>query len=259
MGHICPHRLLVHYSSVHCSKPPFKYENTSAGLCWSISPGAFPQADADCEVYMNILAGFMVDKGQLCFTYQSAKEINKVFVLKIHKNIYGLRQARNVWFDRLHSGFLQYGFIQSLIDPCLFYRKDCIFITYVNDCLLFSASDYTLDSLIQDLQKDFKLTYEGDVGAYLGIVIHHHSNGTLELVQPGLIAKIIQAAGLDANSAQHDTPATSILHADSSGPECEHMWNYHALIGMLNSLASSSHLDIAFAIHQCACSCTAPK
>jgi hypothetical protein len=151
--------------------------------------GAFPQADADCEIYMNIPPGFIVQNNHLVFTHESTKANSKHHVLKILKNIYGLRQASNVWFDKLRDALLRRGFKQSAIDPCLFYRKDCIFIVYVDDCLLFSPSDTTLDNLITSLQSEFKLTHEGDVGAYLGIDIKRHPNGILELIQPGLIQK----------------------------------------------------------------------
>jgi hypothetical protein len=46
---------------------------------------------------------------------------------------------------------------------------DIIFIVYINDCLLFSSSNTALDNLISSLASKFKLTHEGDVGAYLGI------------------------------------------------------------------------------------------
>jgi hypothetical protein len=157
----------------------------------------FPQADADCEVYMNIPPGFIVDNGRLIFTQDSTKNNSKYHVLKILKNIYGLRLAGNVWFDKLRDALLRHGFTQSTSDPCLFYRKDCIFIVYVDDCLLFFPSDAILDALIDSLQSEFKLTYEGDVGAYLGIDIKRHHDGALELIQPGLINKIISAAGLE--------------------------------------------------------------
>jgi len=111
-----------------------------------------------------------------------------------------------------------------------------------------------LDNLI--LFPTFKLTYEGDEGAHLGLDMTCQPDGSLELAQPGLIQKIITAAGLEDNSAQHRTPATTILHADLSGPDRDHTWNYRALIGMLNYLASSSHPDTAFVIHQCARFCT---
>jgi len=95
-----------------------------------------------------------------------------------------------------------------------------------------------------------KLTHEGDAGAYLGINIQPHPDGSLELVQPGLIQKIITAAGLESNSTQHDTPSTATLHEDT---ELLHH-NWHAQLTCLLYLA-----DIAFAVHQCACFCTNPK
>jgi hypothetical protein len=67
-----------------------------------------------------------------------------------------------------------------------------------------------LDELITSLKSEFKLTHEGDVGAYLGIDIKCHHDGTLELIQPGLIQKIITAAGLEDNSTTHDIPVTSL-------------------------------------------------
>jgi hypothetical protein len=208
---------------------------------------------------MNIPPGFIVDNNRLIFTYDSTKENSKHHVLKIIKNIYRLCQAGNVWFDKLRDVLLCRGFNQSTIDPCLFYHKDCIFIVYVDDCLLFSPLDTILDDLVTSLQLEFKLTYEGDVGAYLGIDIKCHPDGSMELTQPGLIQKIITSAGLEENSATHVTPATNLLHDDLSGPEREHTWNYRAIVGMLNYLASSTRPDIAFAIHQCTHFCVHPK
>jgi hypothetical protein len=140
-----------------------------------------------------------------------------------------------------------------------FKSKDVIFIVYVDDCLLFSPSDQVLDDLISSLQSEFKLTHEGDVGAYLGINIQHHPDSSLELIQPGLVQKIITAAGLESNSTQHDTPSTAILHEDPDGSDREHNWNYRTIIGMPNYLASSTCPNIAFAVHQCERFCTNPK
>ena len=41
------------------------------------------------------------------------------------------------------------GFMQSLIDKCLFYHDDIIFIIYVNDGMFFGNSDDTLIHIIQ--------------------------------------------------------------------------------------------------------------
>ena len=92
-----------------------------------------------------------------------------------------------------------------------------------------------------------------EVGAFLGIDIHRNDHGLMELTQPGLIGKIIQACGLESESKRHDTPAiTTILRRDEHGAQREHAWKYRTLIGMLTYLSVSSRPDIAFAVHQCA-------
>ena len=88
------------------------------------------------------------------------------------------------------------GFKQSKIDPYLFLKKDVILVMYVDDCLLFACKLETLDILITSLQQEFTLTDEGDVGAFLGLDIKQNEKGQLELMQPGLIRKIIAEFGL---------------------------------------------------------------
>jgi hypothetical protein len=220
---------------------------------------AFTQAPADCDIFMSIPAGFAVSDNTLQFIGSSSSHNNSDYVLHIKKNMYGLHQAGNNWFDALHSALINLGFCQSSHDPCLFIHKDCLLLVYVDDCLLFGKMDDILDSIVTSLQKDFVLTSQGSVSAYLGIDIRRTSDGFLELVQPGLINKIITACGLQDQSSQHNTPTNMILTADLTGPSREHSWNYRSIIGMLNYLASSTCPDIAFAVHQCARFTTSPR
>jgi len=172
--------------------------------------------------------------------------------------MYGLKQATNNWFDTLHQSLLTRGFSQSSIDPCLFIRANCIIVVYVDDCLLFAKMDEILDSVVSSLQSEFNLTSEGDVGAFLGFDIQRNNDGYLELVQPGLIAKIISLCGLEDKSNQHKTPSTTILHSDPADSPREHTWNYRSIIGMLTYLSTSTRPDIVFAVHQCARFSTSP-
>jgi hypothetical protein len=140
--------------------------------------------------------------------------------------MYGLKQVGNNWFHHLKQSLLDRGFSQSTIDPCLFIRHNCPIIIYVDGCLLFAPTDDILEHLIDSLQKDFNLTSEGDVGAFLGIDIVRNKYNFIELSQRGLIQKIISACGLESESNEHHTPAATILHSDPPGPPREHSWNY---------------------------------
>lgn len=220
---------------------------------------AYTQAPLDCELYMNIPPGFVVQNGTLEFSSSSTKGNSTDYLLRLNKNVYGLKQAGNNWFTKIRGSLLALGFTQSSHDPCLFIRNNCLVIIYVDDCLIFTKTDAILDDVIMKLQENFNLTSQGDVGAFLGIDIRRTSTGHLELVQSGLISKIIAFVGLESESNEHKTPATTILHADKDGAYREQDWNYRAAIGMLNYLGTSTRPDIAFAVHQCARFSSNPK
>jgi hypothetical protein len=220
---------------------------------------AYTQAQADCKIYMTIPAGFTVIDGTLEFTGGNNKNTNSTFALRIKRNMYGLKQAGNNWFDMLKASLISLGFRQSAHDPCLFIRNNCLILVYVDDCLIFGKDDLVLDQVIASLKSVFVLTSQGTVGAYLGIDIQKTTQGFIELKQTGLIKKIISACGLQDQSAEHTVPANVILTADLTGPPRKNNWNYRSLIGMLNYLASSTRPDIAFAVHQCAKFTTNPK
>ena len=86
---------------------------------------AFPQADLDVPVYMELPAGVnpinVTDKNQ------------RRYILKLNKSLYGLKQAGYNWFEKLREGLITRDFIQSQVDKCVFFRTDCIVLTYVAD------------------------------------------------------------------------------------------------------------------------------
>ena len=116
---------------------------------------AFPQADLDVLIYMQLPQGFDDD--------------SKTHVLLLKKFLYRLKQASSSWFEKLQFGLKQQDFVQSKIDSCCFMKSDLIFLVFVDDCLLFSCSAASLMALILALQVDFVLIDEGDISDYLGI------------------------------------------------------------------------------------------
>ena len=76
---------------------------------------AFPQADLDVDVLMELLLGMVVDgnRGE--------------WVLKLNRSLYGLKQASANWFDILKTGLERRGYHQSQVDRCVLYRTDSFF------------------------------------------------------------------------------------------------------------------------------------
>ena len=202
---------------------------------------AFPQADLDIDVYMEIPFGFTIDG-------------SRRKVLKLEKNLYGLKQAAYNWYEFLKQGLERRNFRQSETDNCVFYRNDCIVLTYVDDCVIFSKSKKVADDLILSLEQgneNFDFTDDGDLLTYLGISLTKE-NKTLTLVQPHLIQRILSALDLTSSNPK-DTPVVKpLLHKDLDGLPRKTSWNYRQIIGMLNYLQNSTRPDLSMAVHQCA-------
>jgi hypothetical protein len=113
---------------------------------------AYPQAD------MAIPAGFSVNGNQ------------KDYVLKLRKNLYGQKQAGRVWNQHLHAGLTEkLGFIQSEVDPCVYYRGTLIFLLYTDNSILISLNNSEIDHAVEELSKHFIITDQGQIDDYLGV------------------------------------------------------------------------------------------
>ena len=121
---------------------------------------AFPQADLDVPVYMELPMGMSPED-----------DINRrKYVLRLNKSLYGLKQAGHNWFEKLKAGLIDRDFVQSQVDKCVFYRQDCIILTYVDDCIIVGKDMQIVDSLIESLtvgHEKFLLTDEGSIDKYL--------------------------------------------------------------------------------------------
>lgn len=216
---------------------------------------AYPQADVSSKnIYMRPPKGTKNKK-------------NSPVMLKLIKNLYGLKDAGLTWFEHIKKGLLERGWKPSDIDPCLFTKGTVILVLYVDDAYLTGPNKSDIDSAITSLKQDFSLTDEGDLKDYLGVRIIRHDDGTAELVQPRMIDRCLNIVGFPTRNdtgtqiKMHDTPAETrpILHKDEHGEPRKEHWNYRAAVGALSYLTAMSRPEIAYQVHQCARFCNDPK
>jgi hypothetical protein len=218
---------------------------------------AFPQAPIKTDVYMEVPNKFRVANGKLIRDTNAEPPRNQPNVLKLLQNLYGLVDASATWHEYLKKGLKKRGFIQSKTHPCLFVRKNMIVVTYVDDCLILCPDDEPINAFITSMQKDFTLTDEGTISAYLGIQIEHTSQG-IKMSQPGLIKRIIEGMKLK-DARMHDTPADKVLHKDTDGEPRKCDFHYRSAVGQLNYLTGNTRPEMAMATHQCARFSADPK
>jgi hypothetical protein len=102
---------------------------------------AFPQADAECDVYMEVPVGFILQGNK------------KDYCLKLKKNIYGTKQAGRVWNNHVNKGLLKLGYTPSKIDPCVYYHGPSVFMLYVNDRIFAGPNKREITRLIRDYKR----------------------------------------------------------------------------------------------------------
>jgi hypothetical protein len=159
---------------------------------------AYPQADIEFDMYMELPQGIETKHGN-----------GKTHVLKLLKNLYGQKQAGRVWNQHLVTGLKSIGFKQSLIDECVFFRGNVIFIVYVDDGIFASPEKKEIDKAIREMKALFDIDDQGDITDYLGVNVEHLPNGDIKLSQPQLINQIIEELKLSKHIAGRQTPAAS--------------------------------------------------
>jgi hypothetical protein len=208
---------------------------------------AFPQADLEVPVYMELPLGFEAP----------LNGNRRLYVLRLNKSLYGLKQAGYNWFAKLCNGLLDRDFTQSNIDACVFFGKGCIVLTYVDDCIIVGDSFERIEALITSLHdgtENFILKDEGSINKYLGVSISQLDDKSFNLTQPFLIERITAFLGIDkGRTNEQETPVGKpLLNKDLNGVPRKYTWEYRGAIGMLTYLTGSVRPDIAMAVHQCA-------
>ena len=214
---------------------------------------AFPQAPVEKELYMAIPKGFEIDEGKM-----------DDYALKLHKNVYGQKQAGRVWNNHLVDILTKrVGFVQSKVDACVFYRGKTMYVLYTDDSILAGPDEAEIDQIIKDMKKaKLDITIEGDLQDFLGVNIDRKEDGTIHLTQPHLIDQILKDLRLDGETVtEKSVPASSskLLSRHSSSEPFDNSFNYKSVIGKLHYLDKGSRSDIAYITHQCARFTSEPK
>jgi hypothetical protein len=136
---------------------------------------AFPQALVEREIYMTIPKGFKINEGR-----------NADYVLLLHRNVYGQKQAGRVWNQHLTNILIdKVGFTQSKVDECVFYRGKVMYVLYTDDSILAGPDEDEISQIIEDMRKaKLDITIEGDLQDFLGVNIERMADGTMGCSRP---------------------------------------------------------------------------
>ena len=165
---------------------------------------ALPQADLNVDVWMELPIGFQPIKDPSSPQH---------YILKLRKNLYGLKQASFNWGEKLRDRLRSRGFKPSKIEQCRYMRKIMVILVYIN--IIVGKDMGWIDDFVLSMQnglENFVLTNEGSIDKFLGIEIKHLGWQEFEISQLFLLDLILsflqlEHNGFETNSHDKLTPA----------------------------------------------------
>ena len=177
-------------------------------------------------------------------------------VCRLHKSLYGLKQASRAWFTHLSDCLLSISFLASKVDTSLFILFDgtniFYFLVYVNDILLTGSNSVMLHHLIQLLSFKFKLRDLGAIHYFLGIKVQSTDMGLI-LRQPKYILDILTRAGMTSYNPVDTSvsPSKAIILLDNSFFDPTHFVKSWVLFSVLPSPAQIFVLLLTESVSLC--------
>ncbi|XP_019430596.1 PREDICTED: uncharacterized protein LOC109337950 [Lupinus angustifolius] len=173
-------------------------------------------------------------------------------VSKLHKSLYGLKQAGRQWFTRLTKCLLSLGYTQSHYEHSLFTKASNFVFTalliYVDDLVLDGYSQKEIDLVKLCLDIHFKTKDLGPIKYFLGLEIARSTQG-ISLCQRKYALDILAHTGFLASKP---TPTaivkTTKLHQDTSTPHSDQA-AYRRFVGRLIYL-TNTRPDINYVVQQ---------
>lgn len=208
--------------------------------CWHFDiKNAFTESHLKEEIYLAPPQGVNVSDGR---------------VLRALRSLYGLKQAGRDWSQLLKSELINWGFTQSLADPCLYTyaARQLNLLVYVDDIIASSTSKDQLNWFSTTLSSRFNAKNLGEISKILGIrVIRDRANRSLTLDQEEYLEAMLTKFGI--SHAQHHAkkiPAAdySCLRPATEDDELIDVTEYQQAIGSLIHPMVYTRPDISFVL-----------
>src|SRR3990167_8110239 len=176
-------------------------------------------------------------------------------VCKLKKSIYGLKQSPRCWNTRIVSFSNKQYFFSIGSDQCILANPQftCFIAIYVDDILFLAPEDAVIQSVVNNLEKEFKIKDLGHVNNLLGMKIIQ-KKGKITISQVNYVIKLLEEFNMldckPKSTPMDNSTQFSCLQSPNSEQEKSKMATkpYRSLIGKLHYLASHSRPDITFAV-----------
>ncbi|POM67581.1 Retrotransposon like protein [Phytophthora palmivora] len=131
------------------------------------------EKEADLDIFIHVPKGMTIlDEVMKRLGVTSSDEL----MLELRKALYGLKQAVRLWSKRLHKKLVEIGFVQRLVDMCVYFRTRAgvlvVVGVYVDDLLVTGTKQQAVDAFFEELAS-ISVNDLGRAHKFLGVRINY--------------------------------------------------------------------------------------
>lgn len=200
---------------------------------------AFLNGELDEELYLSPPEGLDIAKGHTC---------------RLHKSLYGLRQAPRCWNTKFVNMLKIFNMKQLQSDPCVFVNTDSDDVVYlalyVDDGLIFAKDRKTIDRVIGYLTKHFEIKTVNSA-CFVGLeIVQDKETSSIFLHQRSYIKRVLERFRMmDCKAAATPLEVGHTLNKpETLQDEPTNDVPYAEAIGSLLYCAMGTRPDLAYAL-----------
>jgi hypothetical protein len=190
---------------------------------------------------------------------------NPKFVWRLHKAIYGLKQASRVWYLKLKKVLLELDFHVAPCDPATFYRyeedghRSHLFV-HVDDIIIAALLQVVIDQIKAEIKSKLDITDCGKLHTFVGVEVLREKNNSVFIYQKAYVESILSS--YHTHTTPKITPFPPGLHlraiekgkhdplsADPADTPCHDPSQYRSMVGSLAYVSNQTRPDISYAVN----------
>ncbi|KAD3336127.1 hypothetical protein E3N88_31646 [Mikania micrantha] len=171
-------------------------------------------------------------------------------VYKLHKALYGLRQAPRAWNIKLDRSLKEFGFNRCVHEQAVYKMHNSgsilVYGVYVDDLIVTGSSEKDIVVFKEKMKTIFEMSDMGRLSYYLGLEVDQDKDGIM-VKQESYAVKVLKVAGmLNCNPTKWPMDSKLQLTKDEKGKEVNST-EFRRIIGSLRYL-THTRPDLSYSV-----------